>query len=93
MTLSTGLGSRKSSPMRVRVFVTLRGGVLDPAGQAVCSSLHQLGFAEVKGVRLGKVIDIELENISEEEAERRVTEMSAKLLANPVIEDFTVEIQ
>lgn len=78
--------------MRARVIVTLRRGVLDPAGQAVASSLRHLGFDEVGDVRLGKVIDIELGALSSAEAERRVQEMSQKLLANPVIEDFSLEL-
>lgn len=79
--------------MRARVVVTLRAGVLDPAGQAVASSLRQLGFAEVNDARLGKVIDLELGDVSREEAERRLQAMGQQLLANLVIEDFTVEIR
>lgn len=78
--------------MRARVIVTLRRGVLDPAGQAVGNSLRQLGFDEVGDVRLGKVIDLELGAVSRAEAEKRVGEMSQKLLANPVIEDFSLEL-
>lgn len=79
--------------MRARVLVTLRSGVLDPAGQAVCSSLQQLGFSGVKNVRLGKVVDIDLDDMSKEQAEQQLAKMSEKLLANPVIENFTVEIE
>lgn len=78
--------------MRARVIVTLRRGVLDPAGQAVGNGLRHLGFDEVGDVRLGKVIDIELGSVSRGEAEKRVQEMSQKLLANPVIEDFSLEL-
>jgi phosphoribosylformylglycinamidine synthase len=78
--------------MRARVLVTLRRGVLDPAGQAVCSGLQQLGFGEVREARLGKVIELELVDMSREEALRRLEAMGQKLLANTVIEDFTVEI-
>ncbi len=78
--------------MRARVIVTLRRGVLDPAGQAVGNSLRHLGFDEVGDVRLGKVIDLELGAVSRAEAEQRVGEMSKQLLANPVIEDFSLEL-
>jgi phosphoribosylformylglycinamidine synthase subunit PurS len=79
--------------MRARVIVTLRAGVLDPAGQAVASSLKQLGFEEVREARLGKVIDLDLGDVSPEEAKKRVDAMGRQLLANLVIEDFTVEIR
>lgn len=77
--------------MHARVVVTLRAGVLDPAGQAVADGLEQLGFSEVRGVRIGKAIDIELAP-GIENARARLEEMSARLLANPVIEDFTIEL-
>ena len=79
--------------MYARVLVTLRRGVLDPAGQAVRSSLQQLGFDEVRDVRLGKVIEVELEDMPREQAEARLRAMGEKLLANLVIEEFTVEIR
>ena len=78
--------------MQARVRVELRKAVLDPAGEAVKASLGQLGFEGVRGVRIGKVIDIELDDMPRVEAEARVREMAEKLLANPVIEDFTVEV-
>lgn len=79
--------------MHARVLVTLRAGVLDPAGQAVADGLHQLGFTEVAGVRIGKAIDIQLApGTSEDEARQRLEAMAQKLLANPVIEDFSIEL-
>ena len=78
--------------MLAKVLVTLRPGVLDPAGQAVAENLRQLGFEEVKGARIGKVIEFELEDMPAEEARARLGEMSKKLLANTVIEDFEVEV-
>lgn len=78
--------------MRARVLVTLRRGVLDPAGQAVRDSLRQLGFDEVREARIGKVIEFELDDMPRDEAERRLREMGSKLLANTVIEDFAVEL-
>lgn len=78
--------------MRARMTVTLRRGVLDPAGEAVRTSLNQLGFDAVQGVRLGKVVDIDLADMPSEEAEAMLREMGEKLLANLVIEDFSIEL-
>ncbi len=79
--------------MRARIIITLKKGVLDPQGKAVKEALENLGFDQVKGVRVGKVIDVTLDGIRErEEAERTVEEMCRRLLANPVIEEFTYEV-
>ena len=79
--------------MHAKVLVTLRTGVLDPAGQAVADGLRQLGFDEVRGVRIGKVLDVELDDgIEESVARERLASMGTQLLANPVIEDFQVEL-
>jgi phosphoribosylformylglycinamidine synthase len=77
--------------MKARIFVTLKDGVLDPQGQAIQGALAALGFAGVESVRQGKIFDIELAD--SRDAEARLTEMCAKLLANTVIEDFRVELQ
>ena len=79
--------------MRVRIFVTLKAGVLDPQGKAIERSLHSLGYGEVRDVRMGKYLEINLEADSRLSAEGRVREMCDKLLANPVIEDYRFEIQ
>jgi len=78
--------------MQARVLVTLRRGVLDPAGQAVRGGLNQLGFTEVKDARIGKVIEVELEDMPKDKAKARLEAMAKQLLANMVIEDFSVEI-
>jgi phosphoribosylformylglycinamidine synthase len=78
--------------MLARVYVTLKPGVLDPAGKAVESSLHALGFGQVAGVRLGKYIELQLPEGSGAEARAQVEEMCRKLLANTVVESFRVEI-
>jgi phosphoribosylformylglycinamidine synthase len=78
--------------MQARVLVTLRRGVLDPAGQAVRGGLNQLGFSEVKEARIGKVIEIELEDMPKDQAKARLEAMAKQLLANMVIEDFAVEV-
>ncbi len=77
---------------KVRVYVTLRSGVLDPQGSAVGRALRTMGYDEVEDVRLGKYIEVTLrDGASAEESRRRVDEMCRKLLANTVIEDYRVE--
>jgi len=78
--------------MKARVHVYLKPGVLDPQGQAVSNSLNHLGFDEVAGVRQGKLIEIDLNTADAEEAQQRVAEMCEKLLANPVIENYDIEL-
>jgi len=79
--------------MRIKVFVSLKNGVLDPQGKAIERSLHTLGFPEVKDVRAGKYIELDMEGDSSAGAEARIREMCEKLLANPVIEDYRFEIE
>ena len=79
--------------MRVKVFVTLKEGVLDPQGKAIERSLHSLGFYAVNGVRVGKYLEFEVTGTNTEEAQHQTQQMCDKLLANPVIEDYRFEIQ
>ncbi len=79
--------------MHVKIFISFKEGVLDPQGKAVERSLHSLGYEEVRDVRMGKYLEIELEASSREAAEARVREMCDKLLANPVIEDYRFEVE
>lgn len=78
--------------MKGMVTVTLRNGILDPQGKAVEHALHSLGFNGVKGVRIGKYIELEMDGPGGEEAKKAVTEMCRKLLSNPVMEDFSIRI-
>jgi phosphoribosylformylglycinamidine synthase PurS subunit len=78
--------------MKARVHVYLKPGVLDPQGQAVATSLNHLGFEEVSAARQGKYIELDLETADAEEAQKRVAEMCDKLLANPVIETYDIEL-
>jgi phosphoribosylformylglycinamidine synthase PurS subunit len=78
---------------RAEVTVMLKPVVNDPQGLVVKSGLQQLGFAGVGGVRVGKQIEIEIEAASEEAARQSVNEMCEKLLRNPVIEDYAVDIE
>jgi phosphoribosylformylglycinamidine synthase PurS subunit len=78
--------------MKIRVLVSLKDSVLDPQGQTVKNALHTLGYGFIKDVRQGKVFELELEGISEKEAEKIIPEISDKVLANPIIEKFSWQI-
>ncbi len=79
--------------MRAVVNIYLKEGVLDPQGKAVKHALESLGFKDIEDVRVGKQIILTLKDgLSEEEAKKEVEEMCEKLLANTVIEDYTIEI-
>ena len=74
--------------MKVRVLVRLKPGVLDPQGRAVHHSLEGLGFGGVEDVRIGRVIEMDLADGTSDEA---IDDMCRKLLANMVIEDYSIE--
>lgn len=78
--------------MKARVTVTLKNGVLDPQGKAIVGALDSLDFAGVQSVRQGKVFDIVLDNLSEDEAKKQLTAMCEKLLANTVIENYHIDL-
>ena len=78
--------------MRARVHVRLKNGVLDPQGAAIGRALAQIGFAGVGEVRQGKMIELQLDDTDRAEAEAKVRAMCERLLANPVIETYTVTI-
>jgi phosphoribosylformylglycinamidine synthase PurS subunit len=78
--------------MKVRILVSFKDSVLDPQGQTVKNALHTLGYAYIKDVRQGKVFEIELDGLSEAQAEKIIPELSGKVLANPIIEKFTWQI-
>jgi phosphoribosylformylglycinamidine synthase len=69
----------------------LKAGVLDPQGEAVRHALGTLGFEDVSGVRIGKVIELDLVDTDPAAAEARVTQMCEKLLANTVIENYRID--
>lgn len=77
---------------KANVFVTLKEGVLDPQGEAVRKSLHVLQYHTVEAVRIGKFIEVWLDAADMATARQKVEQMSDKLLANPIIEDFRVEL-
>ena len=79
--------------MRARVYVTLKPSVFDPQGRVVADALLSLGYDDVQDVRQGKFFEVELSATDAAAAKARVTEMADKLLANPVIESYRVELE
>lgn len=75
-----------------KVYVTLKKEVLDPQGDAVRKGLASMGFKEVQDVRVGKYIELKIDANQKNEAEKRLDEMCSKLLANPIIEEYSVEL-
>ena len=78
--------------MKAKIFVTLKHGVLDPQGKAVGHALESLGYDNIKDVRVGRFFELELAG-GGGETENQLKEMAEKLLANPVIENYRVEIE
>lgn len=78
--------------MKARVLVMPRAGVLDPQGKAVAQALAGLGFEGVEAARQGKVIELELAETDRPAAEAALAAMCERLLANPVVEDYTIEL-
>jgi phosphoribosylformylglycinamidine synthase PurS subunit len=78
--------------VRIRVFVTLRQGVLDPQGRAVEAALANLGFGGVSDLHVGRYIVLTLDAPSKAAAEESVHKMCEQLLANPTIEDYRFEV-
>ncbi len=78
--------------MKAKIFVTLKNGILDPQGRAIQQSLHTLGFSTVEEVRIGKFIELELNETDATSAANKIKAMCDKLLANTVIEEYQYEI-
>ena len=78
--------------MRARVFVTLKPSVFDPQGRTVTDALHTLGYSAVKDVRQGKYFELDIEAAGADQARRLAAEAADKLLSNPVIESYRIEI-
>ena len=81
------------SLFKARVFVHLRPSVLDPAGEATRAATKRLGIDGVTQLRIGKSIELEIEAANMEDAKSKIELMSDRLLANPVIEDWTLEFK
>ena len=78
--------------MKARVIVTLKNGVLDPQGKAIEGALHSLGVDGVTSVRQGKVFDVEIDGVDKETVKKRLSTACEKLLANTVIENYSIDI-
>jgi len=78
--------------MKAKIFVTLKNGILDPQGRAIQQSLQTLGFSTVEEVRIGKFMELDLNETDTTSAENKIKSMCEKLLANTVIEDYRYEI-
>ena len=89
---SASLTGQKNTALKARVTVMLKDGVLDPQGRAIGHALTNLGFSGIGEVRAGKIIDLDLAETNAEHARTQAEAMARKLLANLVIERFSVEI-
>jgi phosphoribosylformylglycinamidine synthase len=78
--------------MRARVFVTLKPSVFDPQGRTIAQALHSLGYGAVDDVRQGKYFELDLKTADASEARALAGEVADKLLANPVIESYRIEV-
>jgi len=79
--------------VKAKVIVKLKEGVLDPQGQAIQQLLAQRGYSQIADVRVGKLVEFELENVTPIEGEAMLAEIADKLLANPIIESYRIESQ
>ena len=79
--------------LKARIFITPRRDVLDPQGSAVEGALHSLGFDEVGQVRIGRYVELHLNETDATVASERLDAMCERLIANPVVEDFRFELE
>jgi len=79
--------------MKARVFVTLKPSVFDPQGRTIAEALHSMGYNGVGDVRQGKYFELELDAASADQARSIASDVADKLLANPVIESYRVEVE
>jgi phosphoribosylformylglycinamidine synthase PurS subunit len=79
--------------MRARVFVTLKASVFDPQGKTIADALHSLGYGSVGDVRQGKYFELDLQTTEAAQAKALASEVADRLLANPVIESYRVEVE
>ena len=78
--------------MRARVFVTLKPSVFDPQGKTIADALHSLGYSGVADVRQGKYFELDLATTERAQAEKLAADVADKVLANPVIESYRIEV-
>ena len=79
--------------MKARVFVTLKQSVFDPQGRTIADALQSLGYAGIGDVRQGKYFELDLDTPSAEQARALAADVAEKVLANPVIESYRVEVE
>ena len=79
--------------MKARVYVTLKPSVFDPQGQTIADALHSMGYRSVGDVRQGKFFELDVNAASADQAKSVAAEVADKLLANPVIESYRVEVE
>ena len=79
--------------MKARVFVTLKPSVFDPQGQTIADALHSMGYTGVGDVRQGKYFELDVSTATADQAKTLAAEVADKLLANPVIESYRVEVE
>lgn len=90
---ATRAGALHAGGMKAKVFVRLKPEVLDPQGDAVGRALSNLGAKGVRSVRIGKLIELEVDDGPHDDVRRALDDLARKLLANEVIEDYEIEIQ
>jgi phosphoribosylformylglycinamidine synthase len=78
--------------MKARIYVTLKPSVLDPQGKAIHHAVETIGYRGIKDVRQGKYFEVTIDSFSPEEARAEIERMARDVLANPIIEDFRVEL-
>ncbi|WP_332061079.1 phosphoribosylformylglycinamidine synthase subunit PurS [Bartonella sp. CB74] len=78
--------------MKARIIVTLKSSVLDPQGEAIAGALKSLAFTDIHSIRQGKVFDINLDDMPANTATQKLEQMCKELLANTVIENYTIEL-
>lgn len=78
--------------MKARVFVTLKPSVFDPQGQTIADALHSMGYSGIGDVRQGKYFELEIKASSADQTRALAAEVADKLLANPVIESYSIEV-
>ncbi|OGJ93719.1 MAG: phosphoribosylformylglycinamidine synthase [Candidatus Raymondbacteria bacterium RifOxyC12_full_50_8] len=78
---------------RAKVVVTLKKSVMDPQGATIRSALESLGYSGVDNVRMGKFLEIDIAETTRDKAEKKLDDMCGRLLSNPVIENYTFEME
>jgi phosphoribosylformylglycinamidine synthase subunit PurS len=78
--------------MKAKIIVRLKQTVHDPQGEAIWQTLQHMGYSKITGVRQGKVFDIELEHVNQSDRTKLLEEIARKVLANPIIEEYVIEL-